>query len=393
MPFLANLIRKYSQMISLERAYGDDAARVREIYARIESGDIAFLRKEFAAFPYALEPPGFIVAGYPGVLHYAAEHNQLAVCQLLVELGVDVNQVTAGSGNSTPLGLAARNGQLEVVKWLLEVGADVDGSPESVTSPLIAAVTFGNYDVVDLLLSHHADINRLHAKFNRTALDLAQSWGFDAIAKRLEAEGGISAITRDPDEDLSPGAPIVEFVTRTVGWVLPEKLTPQVRESNVRLRVGCIADKNDFKLFFTVGLFEQRPRTELFICLPGSWRLPRQGLNIDSAWAFPQGLLAGLSRRIIYSDPLTEDEIILRSDPAYSSLSWPKDTDALILVDKVWAAADNFTVGGHYDSVKLYVLAPLKLTKKGPPRDEALEKILQKKRTTSWKSVALPSPL
>lgn len=138
-------------MMSLEKAYGEDAGRVREIYARIESGDVAFLREELAALPYLLEPPDFNLAAYPGVLHYAAEHNHLAVCQLLAQLGADVNQITAGSGNATPLGLAARNGRLEIIRGLLKVGADVDGSPESITSPLIAAVTFGAPDVVDLL--------------------------------------------------------------------------------------------------------------------------------------------------------------------------------------------------------------------------------------------------
>lgn len=377
-------------VISLEKAYGEDAARVREIYARIVLGDVEFLREELAALPYLLEPLDFNLAAYSGVLHHAAEHNQLAVCQLLVELGADVNQISAGSGNATPLGLAARNGQLDIVEWFLEVGANVDGAPESVTSPLIAAVTFGKPDVVKLLLNNHADVNRLHAKLNRTALDLARSWDFIEIAKRLEAEGAISALDDDPDEGLAPGAPIVDFVKETVGWVLPRKLTPKV--SNVELRVSCIANKNDFKLLFTVGLFEKTPRTELFICLPGSWRIPKQGLDINSAWAFPQSVLAALSKRTLEDIPLAEGEIILRSEPAYSSLSWPRDTDALIVVDKVWAAPDERTASNHDDSVKLYVLVPLKLTEKGPPQGEALERALQKKRTASWKSVALPSP-
>lgn len=224
-------------------------------------------------------------------------------------------------------------------------------------------------------------------------MDLARSWGFTEIAKRLEAEGGISAMNADPDEGLAPGATIVEFVTETVGWVLPEKLSPKMEELDVKLRVSCIANKNDLKLIFTVGLFEKLPRTELFMCLPGNWRLPRQGLDINSAWAFPQRVLAALSKRTLENIPLTEGEIILRSDPAYSSLSWPRDTDALIVVDKVWAAADEHTARNHDDAVKLYLLAPLKLTKKGPPQGETLEKALQKKRTASWKSAALPSPV
>jgi uncharacterized protein len=379
-------------MTSLEKTYGQHAQLVREIYAHIETGDVEFLNAQIATHPQLLEPPRFDLLSYPGFLHYAAEKNQLAACQLFVGLGIDINQTTVGSGNTTPLALAAKNGHLEIIRWLLAAGAQVDGSPLSVATPLITAVTFGQVEAVDLLLDNHSDINRLHAKFNRTALDLARSWGFQTIAEHLEAAGAISAIEEDASEEAAPGASIVEFVSATAGWVLSEKVTPQLESTDVKLRVSCIANKNDFKLLFTLGLFAQNPRTELFICLPGNWRLPRQGFAPSSPWAFPQGLLAELSKRTLTSAPFSEGEIILRSDSAYSSLGWPADIDALIVVDKIWNITTETVVAPHDDIVKLYVLVPLKLNKKSLPAGSALKTIIEKKRRSSWKSIALASP-
>ncbi|MFD2882358.1 hypothetical protein ACFS4T_00025 [Pseudomonas lini] len=59
--------------------------------------------------------------------------------------------------------------------------------------------------------------------------------------------------------------------------------------------------------------------------------------------------------------------MILRTDKAFSQLGWPADIEALIVVDKIWNTTGDAEIEDHEDSVKLYVLTPLKLTKKGPP--------------------------
>ncbi|CRM90170.1 ankyrin repeat protein [Pseudomonas sp. 22 E 5] len=382
-------------MTSLDKTYGQNAPLIREIYAHIEKGDIDFLRTHLNTHPELLEPPRFDLVNYPGLLHHAAENNQLAVCQLFVELGIDINLPTVGSGNATALASATKNGHVEVIRWLLEAGADVEGSPLSVTSPLITAVTFGQIEAVELLLTHHADVNRLHAKFNRTALDLARSWGFSAIAERLEAQGAVSAVEKDADEESIPGASIVNFVNDTAGCVLAEQVIHQPEGTDVTFRISCIANKNDHKLLFTLGLFTKKPRTEILICLPGSWRIPRSGFEAGSPWMFPHGVLTALAKQTLDVAPLSEGQIILRSDYAFNSLGWPENIDALIVVDKIWTACTEAEAGKdhHDDSVKLFVLVPLKLTKKGPPNGETLEKLLEKKRKASWKSIALTSPI
>ncbi|MBT2342162.1 MULTISPECIES: ankyrin repeat domain-containing protein [Pseudomonas] len=380
-------------MTSLEKTYGSNASLVRDLYARIEAGDVEFLRAQLNSHPELLVPPRYDLVSYPGLLHHAAERNQVAVCALLADLGMDLDQPTVGSGNATALALAAKNGHLETARWLLEAGADVNGSPLSVATPLITAVTFGQSDTVELLLKYHPDLNRLHAKLNRTALDLAQSWNFPKIYQRLKAQGAISALETVADEEDLPGDAIVEFVSSTAGWVLPKALVPQPDSVSMDFRVSCIANKNDFKLLFTVGLFVAKPRTELFICLPGNWRLPKQGFTSDSPWMFPQALLTVLAEKTLKDAPLTEGQIISKMDEAFVQLNWPSDTDAVMVVDKIWNTTGDAVTEDHQDSVKLYVLAPLKLPKKGQPEGEALITLLEKKRKASWKSIALAAPL
>jgi len=380
-------------MVSLEKAYGAKAPLVRKLYAHVEAGDVDSLRAQLGMHPELLASAGCALIGYPGLLHRAAEENQIAVCALLVGMGIDLDQPTVGSGNATALALAAQNGHVETVRWLLDAGADVDGAALSVVSPLMSAVTFGKQDVVELLLDHHPDLNRVHAKLGLTALDLARSWNFPEIFDRLQARGAVSAREAAPDEAALPGAAIVEFVRDTVGWVLPSGLVPQPESVQVNFRVSRIADRNDFKLLFTVGLFAVEPRTELFLCLPGSWRLPMQGFAAGSPWMFPRALLEALADTTLQGTPVTEGRIISRADEAFACLGWPADIDALMVVDKRWNSADDAVHEGHDDTVKLYVLVPLKLPKKGAPEGDALLSLLEKKRKASWKSIALTSPL
>lgn len=73
-------------------------------------------------------------------LHVAAEKGAVAVAQVLLEAGADLEAVEL-DGGSTPLGCAVGKGQTEMVRFLLERGADPDapaGSPWA-TARVLAA--------------------------------------------------------------------------------------------------------------------------------------------------------------------------------------------------------------------------------------------------------------
>ncbi|WP_417694472.1 ankyrin repeat domain-containing protein [Pseudomonas sp.] len=380
-------------MTNPEEIYEKNIKTLSAIHADIASGNGASLKKHLEKNPALLHLPLYGLEGQETLLHMAAEQGQTEICRLLVALGIALDQPAASSGNSPPLAAAAGNGHLQTCQWFLEAGALVDGWPDSITTPLIDAITSGHQHIVNLLIEHHADINRLHTRLNTAPLDIANTWGFTDIAAVLRKAGAVSImdVIENPAEEF--GGPIATFVHNTAGWVLPAQLSPFSNEAGLELRISCIEGKNKFKLLFTVGLFAKSPHTELFVCLPGDWPLTQQGFPPHSPWVFPVELLSLLARHTFDNGPLSEGQIISKTDKDFAQLSWPSDADALLVVDKIWNTTEEPVDEHHEDSVKLYVLVPLKLPKKGLPEGDALASLLEKKRKAGWKSIALTSPL
>ncbi|XP_074518980.1 ankyrin repeat domain-containing protein 61-like [Halichoeres trimaculatus] len=105
-------------------------------------------------------------------LHMAAGMLQKAHIECLIKEGADVNKGVKHSGN-TPLHLAAMSvamrssktlkDDISCVSELLEHGAEVDAANKAGVTPLQQACSMGNEELLDLLLRHGADINKLSA--------------------------------------------------------------------------------------------------------------------------------------------------------------------------------------------------------------------------------------
>ena len=96
----------------------------------------------------------------PGVgrddLTFAVREGDVAQVRALLAKGADPNR-PAGVNDWPPLMHAVHKNQLGTAEALLELGADVNkGGPEGMT-PLMMAAGYGNDDMVELLLRHHAD--------------------------------------------------------------------------------------------------------------------------------------------------------------------------------------------------------------------------------------------
>ena len=114
--------------------------------------------------------------------------------KLLLSKGANVN---IGKGQfATPLAFAAMRPNLEIVNLLLAAGADVDAAdveryPASLAkddifgwTPLMLAARYGHKNIVQSLLSHHA--NALHtSERGQTALGLAKQYNHADIVKLL----------------------------------------------------------------------------------------------------------------------------------------------------------------------------------------------------------------
>jgi uncharacterized protein len=106
-------------------------------------------------------------------LHFAAEHGDAAMTEMLVYAGANVAAVTR-IGQYTPLHLASRAGSAAVVEALLKAGANVSArTTTSGVTPLHLAAAAGSEQVVTLLLDHGADADAKESEWGQTPLMFA----------------------------------------------------------------------------------------------------------------------------------------------------------------------------------------------------------------------------
>ncbi|KAK9420514.1 putative Clr5 domain-containing protein [Seiridium unicorne] len=125
---------------------------------------------------------------------HATNLGHLKIASLLLENGADIN-----ANGSEALVSASRKGDLKVAMFLLKHGAYIDASAgvKQHFTALESAADYGKIDMVELLLSHGADIRgRNRIRFVR-AVNLATMKCHHAIADLLKKHGGWTAGDRD----------------------------------------------------------------------------------------------------------------------------------------------------------------------------------------------------
>ena len=118
-------------------------------------------------------------------LHLAANGGRAEVADLLIEKGANVN--AANRDGQTPLHVAAAHGHAELACLLMVRGANVNATDDAGWTPLhYAAIYDRDYVVAVLISKGSADVSRLDKK-GRTAWDLAEKKGCDAVKAVLIA--------------------------------------------------------------------------------------------------------------------------------------------------------------------------------------------------------------
>ena len=84
----------------------------------------------------------------------ASGHGNARMVNLLLEKGIDVNITDEYDYNNTALSTAVINAKYDVVELLIEKGADINKENNKGYTPLIHAIRFEDYDMVQLLLEH-----------------------------------------------------------------------------------------------------------------------------------------------------------------------------------------------------------------------------------------------
>ena len=120
-------------------------------------------------------------------LHWAVRNDELAIAQLLLEAGANVN--AANRWGVTPLSVACVNGSAAAVELLLKAGADVNAVQTSGETALMTAARTGNLAVVSRLLDAGATVNHRMPGHGQTALMWAAAERHAGVARALIARG------------------------------------------------------------------------------------------------------------------------------------------------------------------------------------------------------------
>lgn len=120
------------------------------------------------------------------VLHVAASNNDMALVELCMGYGVDVDPMN--SDGETPLHLAASKSDMQVVRLLVELGAELNISNGIGESPLMLVCRRGNAETARYLVEKKADVEA-KTRLGDTPLQIAQRLGFQETVLALSMAG------------------------------------------------------------------------------------------------------------------------------------------------------------------------------------------------------------
>ena len=134
-------------------------------------------------------------------LHYAAQRGFHRVAEwLITTCSQDVNDRSCPF-SLTPLHIASGGGQLTTVQVLLTHHADVNASDEDGWTPLHFASCFGHIKIAQLLLEHGADVNSKTSSSSTPLHCLSEKEGNLEVAQALLEHGADPSIRSSSGED------------------------------------------------------------------------------------------------------------------------------------------------------------------------------------------------
>ncbi|KAF5581731.1 ankyrin protein [Fusarium pseudocircinatum] len=187
------LIEKHANLNDPPR----DLPKASPVALAVESGHSDILRALLAAGA-AVECP---VKGLSSPLHIAVAAQNLLGCELLLDAGCQVN--AEDKDGSTALSIAADLNDLDMVECLVSHGADP--SRPDYETPLHIAVDWGNFEMVEIILSSRlfTDIDAKGEK-EYTALGIAATTGRLDIVSMLLDHGADPNMRNGPQNSSAP---------------------------------------------------------------------------------------------------------------------------------------------------------------------------------------------
>ena len=132
-------------------------------------------------------------------LHYAAKCGKVYAIDILIQLGVNVND--KDDNGFSPLLIAAMENNLEIFNKFIKSGANVNSKCKKGETfdyaPIHVAVNNGNLEMVRVLVENEADLNILEYR-QRTPLHIAvEKDQLEIVQYLIEQEAEVNALDRD----------------------------------------------------------------------------------------------------------------------------------------------------------------------------------------------------
>ncbi|MCX6835959.1 MAG: ankyrin repeat domain-containing protein, partial [candidate division Zixibacteria bacterium] len=150
-----------------------------EIHQAVETGNVEQIRTLLEANPELVNERD-TAQNLP--LHLAATTGQVAVIELLLSKGADIE--AGDRENTTPLTVAAMLNKPEAVRLLVEKGASITARDNNGNTPLLAAARSGNVETVKYLVEHGASLADVSNR-GSNCLHIAASIGAEPLVQYL----------------------------------------------------------------------------------------------------------------------------------------------------------------------------------------------------------------
>lgn len=156
--------------------------------------------------------------GWP--LQAAAQQGHLDVVQELLARRADVNSLSPNFPGGTAIQAATESGQRDIVELLLDCKADPNLGAGEYSPPIVAAASYCQPAILDLLVDHRAEVNVWTSGEERTT-PLIEAAGYipgtDSLRKLLNAGANINAVNAEGETALIAAASagdeeVVEFL-------------------------------------------------------------------------------------------------------------------------------------------------------------------------------------
>lgn len=293
-----------------------DLPVVKQVGAAYNRNDVDEMRRLLTIHPEVLRQED----GRDYWLGRSAAEGRLELVQMLVQLGIGVNESDDFTSPEGSVWRAAAEGHVEVVRWMLDHGAEINFTVDGHLRcfALSSAARGGHLETVKLLVQRGAAVNGSWAGMN--PLMQAVFFGHREVADYLRAAGAKDLRETQPPDYAACRTSLLRRMVNSFGplssqaWHVPG-------DPDVTIHLIPANEETPEHTLFTIGLSDHRlpngidlfAATELKLNLPREWPLTAEALA-DPEWNWPLEWLKRVAIQLRQASEMPSYPILFLND-------------------------------------------------------------------------------